>query len=845
MQTLTMGNLGLVWAVLAVVGGMGFGGRVVRANDEMFPAGAGAKASIDFDGEGFMVRGERAFIASGSIHFTRVPRELWRDRLMKLKRAGFNTVETYVFWNEHEAKKGELDFSGDRDLGAFLDVAKEVGLYAILRVGPYVCAEWDSGGFPVWLRFEKGMQVRGNEVFEAAMKPYFEKVLGIVASHQIHRGGNVIMVQLENEHPRGAGTVIANPYFQFLQDEAKKNGIEVPYFFSGMHHNHDPLANPFNGQGRNTPWISTETWINWFDQYGGGNLRTQQDQARWLWNMAAHGAGGFNIYMFHGGTNFDYFNNNEDASSYDYGTLVGQGGDLRPTYFRAKRLGLLTASFPEIFAHSQNVNDYADYATGVTVRARKSEREGNGTMVFLEAKGAEAEAVLKDGTRLALERQEIVPLLVNVPLDEQFTVKQTNVRTLAVARNGNVTTWVVYLKAGEKGTAVVAAGGETTVAITSSEGKIGVQNLSSGGRTLRIVALTPEQADETWVIGERGRQDVAIGAEYVGEYADVDGKIKATIGRPFNHAVPGELRVFNGGDVTIGVKGGSAAADKGAAPVLKGWEKSALSIFRAAGRAGKDVPPEMGSDGDTSAYGVYHATVRVEKAGAGTLRIGSVKDNCLVYVNGKYAGELHYIAPPRQARGAPAVKPAAAEMEVTLNAGENRFEFFVSHHGRDKAYNFLGDLDTLDPKGLVGDVTVTQGEATVALAGWTMNGGVGSPDDGRKYEALAGEGGEAMPAFYRATFDAPAGGIAGEAGVHAVYRVTYTGLSRGSIWLNGHNLGRYPEKIPSLKTVYLPECWVKAGANELAIFDEAGKSPGQVEIVADGVAGVEEIAVSQ
>lgn len=836
----------LTLAVFSAAAGLALSAAILRANDEMFPPAPAAKPYIDFDGEGFSVNGQREFIGSGSIHFTRVPHELWRDRLLKLKRMGFNTVQTYVFWNDHEPKKGQFDFTGDRDLGKFLDVAKDVGLYATVRVGPYVCAEWDSGGFPVWLRFEKGVVVRQNQAFEDEMKPYFDKLLPIVAAHQINRGGNVILVQLENEHPRGWGTEIPNPYFQFLLDEARKNGIEVPDFFSGVHHGHDTAAAPIKTQGRTTPWYSTETWINWYDQYGGGTLRTQQDQTRWLWNIAAHGGDGFNIYMFHGGTNFDYFNDNEDASSYDYGTLVGQDGDLRPTYYVTKRLGLLTQSFPEIFAHSQMVSDFEDYALSIgskiAVHARKSD---HGAIVFIESNGRDpsTDVTLQDGTKLTMDRQEIVPLLVDMPLDGQFTVGKTNTRTLALAHNGNTTTWVVYLKPGDKGTATITGGAQpATLSFQSSDQKIQVQDLTGAGRHLRVIALTPAQADKTWMIGNPGSQDVVIGPDYLGDYSDVNGRITATFTRPYNHEAPGELRIFNASEITIPIKASDTSMDAAAAPEIRNWQGSPLAIFTAPATGGSDTAPEMGSDGDASCYALYHATAKVPQAGPAKLSIGSVKDNCLVYVNGAYAGELHYIAPPpRRGRGAPpAAAAAAATLEVTLKAGENRFEFFVSHHGRDKAYNFIGDLDTSDPKGLRGDVTVAVGDAAIPLSGWTLQGGVGSPDDKRSYQPLATTA-DPVPTFFRSTFDAqpPAA-----TGAHPVYRVTYTGLSRGSIWLNGHNLGRYPEKIQGLNSVYLPECWIKAGVNELAIFDEKGQSPSQVKIVPDMASSFENIAVS-
>jgi beta-galactosidase len=300
------------------------------------------------------------------------------------------------------------------------------------------------------------------------------------------------------------------------------------------------------------------------------------------------------------------------------------------------------------------------------------------------------------------------------------------------------------------------------------------------------------------------------------------------------------LRVFNASDVTIPVKPSDMSMDAAAVPQLKAFERATLPIFAGAGPASATAP-ELGLDGDVSCYAWYHADMKAAQAGPATLSVGSVKDNCVVYVNGTYAGELHYINPPRGRRGAPAVGPPAATLNVNLNAGDNQFAFFVSHHGRDKAYNVIGNLDDTDPKGLRGDVTVTAGDVKTPLADWTMKGGVGTPDNTLSYAPLATDG-DPMPTFYRATFDAqpPAA-----TGAHPIYRVTFAGLSRGSIWLNGHNLGRYPEKIPGLNTVYLPECWIKAGANELGIFDEKGASPSQVKIVPDTVSSYENIVVSQ
>ena len=168
------------------------------SNDHIFPAAVAAKPFIDFDGKGFLINGKRTFIVSAGMEYARVPHELWEDRLLRLKRCGFNCIEIYTFWNFHEPQEGKFDFSGDHDLDAFLQLVHKMGMYVIARVGPYYCAEWDNGGYPLWLKFKPGMRVREhNEEFEKYAGRFFDKLLPVVVSNQVNHGGAVIMVQLE------------------------------------------------------------------------------------------------------------------------------------------------------------------------------------------------------------------------------------------------------------------------------------------------------------------------------------------------------------------------------------------------------------------------------------------------------------------------------------------------------------------------------------------------------------------------------------------------------------------------------------------------------------------------
>ena len=150
--------------------------------------------NVSYDSKSFFISGDRVMLISGSIHYFRLPRDLWRDVLLKAKLGGINTIQTYVAWNFHESEEGVFDFEGDRDLDYFLSLCEELGLWVAIRPGPYICAEWDFGGFPPWLLEKEGIQIRVyNEVFleyvdEGFSAPVSEEISHEVLSLPVHPG---------------------------------------------------------------------------------------------------------------------------------------------------------------------------------------------------------------------------------------------------------------------------------------------------------------------------------------------------------------------------------------------------------------------------------------------------------------------------------------------------------------------------------------------------------------------------------------------------------------------------------------------------------------------------------
>ena len=304
----------------------------------------------------FYLNGEKFQVISGSIHYFRVVPEYWRDRLLKLKAMGCNTVETYIPWNFHEPNRGEFNFEGDHDVCRFIRIAQELGLWVIIRPSPYICAEWEFGGFPAWLLAQDGMRFRC--CYDPYMKEflaYFDELLPRLAPLQITHGGPIIMMQVENEYGSYGDD---KEYLQKLRDGMIERGIDVPLVTSDGPE-HDMLAcgkcegvfqtGNFGSHAHErfgymkemgiTPLMCMEFWCGWFDHWGCGK-HAHTDAAASAKDFAdILDMGHVNIYMFHGGTSFGLMNGSNyydrltpDVTSYDYDALLTEDGRITEKY---------------------------------------------------------------------------------------------------------------------------------------------------------------------------------------------------------------------------------------------------------------------------------------------------------------------------------------------------------------------------------------------------------------------------------------------------------------------------------------------------------------------------------
>lgn len=327
----------------------------------------------------FRLNEKKITLYSGAIHYFRVPQTYWRDRLRKLRAAGLNTVETYVPWNLHEIQPGVYDFGkGDSDFQSFLDIVKyvqmaqEEDLFVIVRPGPYICSEWDFGGLPSWLLRENDIKIRtSDENFMKPVKRYFETLLSLLVPLQFTKGGPIIAFQIENEYGnvKKPNMPIDTKYLENLKEIMLANGVVELLFTSDTPSNGNwgsipGVLNTANFQSDPDMELSTlqkyqpgkplmvmEYWSGWFDHWTENHHTRSNQEFVGVLERILKFPSSFNIYMFHGGSNWGFLNGanikdsstdnggfQPDTSSYDYDAPLTENGNYTDKYYGVMKL---------------------------------------------------------------------------------------------------------------------------------------------------------------------------------------------------------------------------------------------------------------------------------------------------------------------------------------------------------------------------------------------------------------------------------------------------------------------------------------------------------------------------
>ncbi len=318
---------------------------------------------LTWDKECFYMDGKPYTVLSGAMHYFRIPHQYWYDRLLKLKECGFNTVETYTCWNLHEPCEGQFDFSGNLDIAKYIETAQGLGLNVILRPGPYICSEWDFGGFPAWLLKYEKMSLRCyDRTFLSKVERYYAELLGRVRPYLASNGGNIIMIQVENEYGSYGDD---KDYLNAIAQIYKDNEIDCPYItsdgpeksmltggtiadclavvnFGSKPEVRLPILREFRPD---QPVMCGEYWCGWFDHwFEEHHTRTAEEICKDFEGFFRLGAS-FNFYMFHGGTNFGFMNGanystkyEPTVTSYDFCAPLNEAGDRTPTYYAVREM---------------------------------------------------------------------------------------------------------------------------------------------------------------------------------------------------------------------------------------------------------------------------------------------------------------------------------------------------------------------------------------------------------------------------------------------------------------------------------------------------------------------------
>ena len=649
--------------------------------------------SLTYDDSSFSVDGKRVWLVSGSIHYFRTPAALWRDRLLKAKRAGLNCIDTYVAWNFHEMSEGKWDFSGDRDIVAFVRQAKDLGLYVILRPGPYVCAEWDFGGLPAWLAAKTGMAYRtSNAAFMHYFDKYFRQVLPRLAEFQVTRGGNIILIQNENEYVMTAMPDRQN-YLEFISQLFRRSGFDIPIITCNSC-SEPPLAESIecvnswsqavqqlrrmHHRQHRSPLLVSEFWAGWFDAWGGlHQTRGAREAARRALEILGCGAQ-YNYYMFHGGTNFGFWASRlseSDAAytttSYDYDAPVAEGGGLTPKYYLT-RLVNLTANHMGRFLASAMMDEQAVTVHDSTSVLSASSPNGRWAVVTNNGRDEikSARLCMPGGRELNVSLEVLGATLVatSVRLAPTLVLDYSNLMPLGLFGPNLL---VLHGQAGWEGVFSVN-GREYKVAVPAGRQRTTVQT-----DVLTVLVINSQLAMRTWVVNDH----LVLGPDYVGETIDdvvpsadracailsLDGKVVQEKNLPSPPAIP-------------------------PGPHLSKWTRTSVCTEPAAGSnlpwQAMDKPKDVDRLGVHYGYVWYRCVVDEPKAGKRRLVLPDCEDRATLYLNGELIGT--------RGRGDGATRqPIAAD----LRKGPNTLVALADNMGR---FNFgprLGEL-----KGIWGEV---------------------------------------------------------------------------------------------------------------------------------------------
>jgi len=649
---------------------------------------------VTYDAKSFIIDGKRIFLNSGSIHYFRLPKEEWREALTKAKFAGLNCIDTYFAWNFHEENEGEWDFSGDKDCGEFLRLCAELNLYVIARPGPYICAEWDFGGFPWWLSTKEDIQYRiFNTTYLKYVNLYMDNIIPIIAKYQISNGGSVILVQVENEYAAFQDDSIGKPYLDYLRDGISARGIDVPLISCiGSVENTIECSNfwswcddkivDLREKQPDCPKIVTEFWSGWFENWGGSKAdrKTPPLLEKRMMEAVRAGFSGINHYMFFGGTNFGNWGGRTVGASdifmttsYDYDAPLNEYCCTTPKYNVVKRISYFLNTISDFLLESTEVDSKSISSDKCTIRERTY---GSQKLFFVESHHDERMdhfVTSENGItyKITLNPGQIAPLLIDYQLTENIKMLY-NSYLYGFEKIDGINTLVIHADNGQRSQLTLNSVEEISYKdelpvlfqISSDKKTISfdfchfndaqVFNMKMGNVDFRVIVLNTETTNKSWWLDSDAGKQLRIDCDDVESIA------------------------------------------------LKNWMIASENISSNSSTP-VDAPIDFSTFQQGFGYLVYTTEIESKSDRTTTIVIPCIHDTARVYLNGK---EISFIR-----------KLFSTSIEVTLQEGKNELSFLIQNMGR---YNFSRIIG--EPKGLSKTIYI-DGNSLDLRRGWKTNEG--------------------------------------------------------------------------------------------------------------------------
>lgn len=652
-------------------------------------------ASVSYNECSFLIDGEPVWLVSGEVHYSRIPHQLWEDRLIKAKSAGLNCISTLLSWNYHEPQEGQWSQEGDRDVVAFVQKAKELGLYVILRPGPFVGGDFDAGGLPGWLATKSGMTLRvNNAAYTHYFDKYFRNMLNALAEQQVSCGGSIILIQNEN-HYLPAGQPERVSYLEFVNQLFRRSGFDVPIVTCNN------LSAPALDEAVETvsvkqkvaleirklrivqphkPAFVSEYHVGAADAWGDAHqYRAARETARGALEILGCGAQ-CNYYMFAGGTNFGFWAgrlaDRDDAfqvTSYDYDAPVTEGGGLSEKYYLLRLVNLLASHMGKHFARSvmdepgAGLLDNTETLNIFGPTGRWAVITNNGRD---EIKSARVGLPTGKEFEVSLEPIGAVAIPFELRLNAHAMLDYSSLMPLGLFKDRFL---VLHGPAGYEGV-VSINGKELSVQIPKSDEPKMIEH-----EKVFIITVNSSLAMRTWVVEDQ----VVFGPKFVGRNLE---QVEVVPGaKHFTVLKVAEKRLSR--KKLQPVSGGGAVSAPKLGPFRKvgicseplsdelAWEKM-------------DRPRDVDRKGVPYGYAWYRLDIQAKRDKKHQLFLPNLEDRGQVFLNGAFLGTW--------GRGANARR---ALMDCQFKKGNNTLVVFADNLGRCTSAERLGEL-----KGLYGQV---------------------------------------------------------------------------------------------------------------------------------------------